>query len=328
MPKTRKKKTANHPEKRRTKVQDKLTAKFEEGSTHSHSALMNTETYNRLYAGLLKCRMMEESASAMLGRQKAAAKYKHAIGEEAAAVATIVALRPEDAVAPSDRGFVAEIVKGTPLKSVFARVLEPGRRGLSSQNRSDDVLHAVTPPTTVEAQMALAAGLGFGAKIEKKAKAVVAIFAQEWTDSDQLRAALVFAVDNRLPLVYVVQSNESLAKGGKQGTADNVATLAQTCGATVITVDGSDAVAVYRVASESISRARKGVGPTIIDCKFASAGEKRATDPLVHMESYMKKRDAWSDKWKERLVKQFTREIDTAVSHAKRVSGKDGRAAR
>ena len=38
-----------------------------------------------------------------------------------------------------------------------------------------------------------------------------------------------------------------------------------------IIVDGSDVVAVWRVAQESIHRARNGAGPTLIDCRMESA---------------------------------------------------------
>ena len=53
-----------------------------------------------------------------------------------------------------------------------------------------------------------------------------------------------------------------------------------------IIVDGQDVVAVWRVAQESIHRARNGAGPTLIDCRMDS---KR--DPLAHMEHYMRKRN-------------------------------------
>ena len=50
-----------------------------------------------------------------------------------------------------------------------------------------------------------------------------------------------------------------------------------------ISVDGNDVVAVYRVASEAITHARKGHGPTLIDCQIAVSG-----DPLKNMQKYLK----------------------------------------
>jgi TPP-dependent pyruvate/acetoin dehydrogenase alpha subunit len=49
-----------------------------------------------------------------------------------------------------------------------------------------------------------------------------------------------------------------------------------------IAVDGNDVVAVYRVASEAITHARKGNGPSLIDCRLSIPG-----DPLQVMEKYL-----------------------------------------
>jgi len=50
----------------------------------------------------------------------------------------------------------------------------------------------------------------------------------------------------------------------------------------VIHVDGTDVVAVYRVATEAITHARKGNGPTLIDCRLSPS-----TDPLLNMQNYL-----------------------------------------
>jgi TPP-dependent pyruvate/acetoin dehydrogenase alpha subunit len=47
-------------------------------------------------------------------------------------------------------------------------------------------------------------------------------------------------------------------------------------------VDGNDVVAVYRVASEAIAHARKGHGPTLIDCRLSIPA-----DPLQNMRNYL-----------------------------------------
>jgi hypothetical protein len=60
-------------------------------------------------------------------------------------------------------------------------------------------------------------------------------------------------------------------------------------GMPVIAVDGNDAVAVYRVAQESIAHARSGSGPTLIVGRIGEwhndAGEY--TDPILRMEAYL-----------------------------------------
>ena len=86
-----------------------------------------------------------------------------------------------------------------------------------------------------------------------------------------------------------------------------------------IAVDGSDVVAVFRVAQEAIRRAREGHGPALIECMTARSNEAEknsggkkpaqhtAQDPLPFMEKYLRRRDLWSAEWSRRMIKEFTK---------------------
>ena len=66
----------------------------------------------------------------------------------------------------------------------------------------------------------------------------------------------------------------------------------------MIPVDGADVVAVYRVATESISHARRGNGPTLIDClPYCIEGEPK-DDPLRKMEVYLSHKGLFDPKLK------------------------------
>jgi pyruvate dehydrogenase E1 component alpha subunit len=103
-----------------------------------------------------------------------------------------------------------------------------------------------------------------------------------------------------------------------------------------ITVDGNDAVAVWRVTQESIHRARTGAGPTLIECVtwrwHAETGERSSNsrrahpsnsarsqhDPLHHMEHYMKKRGLWQQDWKDALAESYRAAIGSVVKSARK----------
>ena len=88
-------------------------------------------------------------------------------------------------------------------------------------------------------------------------------------------------------------------------------------GIPVIRVDASDAVAAYRVTYESITRAREGGGPTIIECA-PWPGDPQPSDPLVKLENYLSGRKLFSSQWKRQLEQKYAVEIDQAV---KSISG-------
>jgi pyruvate dehydrogenase E1 component alpha subunit len=55
-----------------------------------------------------------------------------------------------------------------------------------------------------------------------------------------------------------------------------------------ITTDGNDPVAVYRVAHESIERARRGRGATLIECGHFRTPGARRVDAVTAIKRYMK----------------------------------------
>jgi pyruvate dehydrogenase E1 component alpha subunit len=104
-------------------------------------------------------------------------------------------------------------------------------------------------------------------------------------------AALEYAHHARLPLLLVCAD----ATGGRAGSGtstlgwQSVSKLAKKLRLPVLSVDGDDAVAVYRVAQESVLRARVGDGPAVIWGVLSPKGSKlsRSMQPIARMESYL-----------------------------------------
>jgi TPP-dependent pyruvate/acetoin dehydrogenase alpha subunit len=78
-------------------------------------------------------------------------------------------------------------------------------------------------------------------------------------------------------------------------------------------VDADDAVAIYRVAQESIGRARIGGGPALIECvpfDVRGAGKRAAaSDGIAGLESYLVQRKVVTKVWMEREAKAFARQV-------------------
>ncbi len=74
-------------------------------------------------------------------------------------------------------------------------------------------------------------------------------------------------------------------------------------------------VAVYRVSTEAITHARKGNGPTLIECIFEPS---EIRDPLLKMEAYLTRKGLFSEEWKRQVAVAFKRELDNAIEAAVR----------
>lgn len=81
-----------------------------------------------------------------------------------------------------------------------------------------------------------------------------------------------------------------------------------------IAVDGRDVIAVYRVTKEAISAARKGHGPTLVDCvNFLAPGSrgKDTRDPVASFRGYLKRHNAWSNDY-ESIEENLRRELGSS----------------
>jgi acetoin:2,6-dichlorophenolindophenol oxidoreductase subunit alpha len=157
-------------------------------------------------------------------------------------------------------------------------------------------------------QLAIDAAL---ADKEKSTNVVVVFSSSAATTRVSLRRAVKFASARSLSVIFVVENN-SLA-----GERSNL--KMQQTGLTSITVDGNDVVAVYRVAYESLERVRQGGGPVLIEGKtYRQDGQgpvRSERDPVAHMEQYLAAKGLFTQRWKDQLVKRFTRELDAATRY-------------
>ncbi len=116
---------------------------------------------------------------------------------------------------------------------------------------------------------------------------LVLAFAQTGAVEPGWEAALTWALRADLPLVLAV-ADASGRKAARKGAMDwaGVTKLARRTKLPVISVDGEDAVAIYRVMQECVLRARLGLGPAVI---WGVMGAE-AKAPVARLRSYMRVR--------------------------------------
>ncbi len=309
--------------------------------TGNGSAPLGQDIMRRLYSYMLKCRMVEERARLLFRQGKFAGNYYAAVGQEATEVGATIDLRPEDTVAPSHRNFVTHIMKGTPLRLMFAQLY--ARKTSPDQGRSSPAhcgyapLNIITPASTIAAQLNIGTGVALAYKMQKRDNIVVALSGEGSTSLGFWHEAVNFSGVQHLPIIYIIENNlwaESVPVRLQTAVKD-LSAKAQAYGIPGFTVDGNDVVAVYRASREAIERARNGGGPTIIECKtyrwyghseidpakYRSPEEVehwKARDPLVIGERLLRERGLWSDEWKQQITAEINQEIDEAIEFAEK----------
>ncbi len=186
---------------------------------------------------------------------------------EAILCATLMHIEPGDFVSPPPNA---------PVATLLATERTTGRRKKPEP--------AQTLPATQ--RLATASGIAQGLKLASPGR-----FAVIYTDAGRpetgWQEALTYATTARLPLILVIASVETTrAANSKSLTWPSLSKLARKLRLPVLTVDGADAVAVYRVMQESAHRARLGDGVAVIWCALP-AKSSVATDPLRTMKAYL-----------------------------------------
>jgi TPP-dependent pyruvate/acetoin dehydrogenase alpha subunit len=317
-----------------------MATKAKERVETSPALPIPAEKMRQLYAMMLKCRTMEERIRILYKQSRFTGNYYAAVGQEAIEVGAAIDLRPSDCVAPSHRDFIAGLIKGVPLNSLFsqlyARKTSPDQGRSSPAHNGYAPLNIITPASTIAAQWNIGTGVALAFKMQKKDDITMAFCGEGATSLGFWHEAVNFASVHQLPIVYVVQNNRWAESVNikYQMRNEDVATRAAGYGIPGISVDGQDVVAVYRVVQEAIARARSGGGPSIIECKsyrwFGHSEIDPAKyrdpeeveywhsqrDPIPLTEDYMRKHGVWSDEFKQQVLDAFHQELESAIQFA------------
>jgi pyruvate dehydrogenase E1 component alpha subunit len=196
----------------------------------------------------------------------------------------------------------------------------------------------IMPSPTQATHLAVATSVALANKQKKKGNVVVAFGDKATTTLGCWHEALELAANKSLPIIFVVEDNpwtDPASFEANEEEQDSTAGFdpggkARSNGFPIITVDANDVVAVYRVAYESVERARQGGGPVLVEGKpyrLYSATKRRAAnsaarrskrDPLTHMERYLKTKRLFTPRWKDQLVHEFSQKLDAAVKVAQK----------
>ena len=196
-----------------------------------------------------------------------------AIGQEAAEVGVCAALEPDDFVASTHRGHGHAIAKGADLKPMMAELM--GRKhgysggcGGSMHIFSSD-FGLIGGNGIVGAQIPIATGAAFSAKYRGTRQVSVAFFSEGAANQGAFHEALNLAALWDLPAIYVCENNLYAATTPASITLSppDVAAKAAAYDMPGFIVDGQDVLAVRKVASRAVARARDGDGPTLVECK-------------------------------------------------------------
>jgi len=134
---------------------------------------------------------------------------------------------------------------------------------------SDRRLRIFTGSSSVGTQIPHASGIALASKLRGEDDLALASFGEGATSKGDFHEGVNFAAVQRLPVIFFCQNNGYAIseRAERQMAVKSVADRAAGYGIPGVSVDGNDAIAVWRAVGEAADRARAGEGPTLIEAR-------------------------------------------------------------
>lgn len=242
------------------------------------------EVLSHLYSLMLKARLLAK-------RWRNAPQMSEAI-----LAASLQNAEPTDLLVSAGVHPILEVLSGTAVVDV-----EPRLRKATNEPPKTRVIFAGK-----DAAAGVASGLALALKSASSSALVIVIVSASVTRGAAWEQATEFAAANRLPIVFVSDGTGARSMRRHEGSELSHWPFP------TIAVDGRDVIAVYRVTKEAIAAARRGHGPTLVDCvNFVAPGGrgKDNRDPLASFRGYLKRHNAWQEEWAKGLEAALAAEI-------------------
>lgn len=218
-------------------------------------------------------RRFEEKIIEVYGFQDMKSPVHLCIGQEAIAAGVCAHLEREDYIFTTHRGHGHCLAKGMDPKELYAefygRVTGCCRGKGGSMHPAAPALGIPGTTAIVGGSIPLAAGAGLASQMRGDGRVSVAFFGDGAADQGAFHESLNFAAVKKLPVLFVCENNYYATNSPLSARQPHPDIYLRAAGYGIpgVSLDGNDVLAVYQAAQEAVHRARRGDGPTLLECK-------------------------------------------------------------
>jgi pyruvate dehydrogenase E1 component alpha subunit len=231
------------------------------------------------------------------------------LGQEAVAAGCAAAMQPGDLSFCTYRGHAHTLARGVPVEKVLGELM--GRdnglmRGKGGSMHLTSVEHGVMGSyAIIGSHLPIACGSAWRAQYKHQSDVSVCFFGDGTTNIGAFHEALNLAAIWKLPVVFVCENNlymEYTPISEVTAVPSPAGDRAASYGLPKIVIDGNDADTVYLTMKQAYDKARRGEGPSMIEClTYRYSGHSRADPAKYRPEGEL-------DRWKQRDPVKIYRE--------------------
>ena len=305
---------------------------------HYPTAGLDADTLLRLYAHLLRPRLIEEKMLRQL-RGGVISKWFSGIGQEAISVGCTLALQPEEYIFTMHRNLGVFTAREVPLRRLFAQW--QGKAGGFTKGRDRSFHFGSTEHRIVGMishlgpQLALAAGVALWHRLRGEAHVSLAFTGDGGTSEGDFHEALNIAAVWKLPVIFVIENNGYglSTPVHEQYACDSLADRGVGYGMRALSIDGNNVVEVYETVRQLAEELRADPAPVLLECRtFRVRGHEEASgvkyvppeliaawearDPVTTFATHLRERGLLDDALQERLESEIRRAIEEGLAAA------------
>jgi len=225
-------------------------------------------------------------------------------GQEAVPVGAIAALQRDDQVVATYRGHGWALESGIKARALLAELCHKAD-GINGGRSGSALVMApehrfLGENSIVGAGLPIACGAALASVSEGADRVVVVSFGDGAMSQGAVHEAFVFAASRQLPVVFICENNgwSEMTPTSSIVKVPRLARRALGYGFPGVTIDGTDPQVVRDSVAEAAERARRGEGPTLIECVLPRLWGHYNRD----IEHYRSKEDRKNAKEKDPLL--------------------------
>jgi len=231
------------------------------------------EVLRELYRMMLKIQKVELKINELYHEDEMKTPVHLCLGQEAVAAGVCRHLNTDDYVFSNHRGHGHYMAKGGDVKTMVAELYNRetgcsrGRGG--SMHLIDTSVGLPGTSSIVGGCVPIATGAALGSVLKKDNRVSVAFFGDAAVEEGVTYESINFAMLKKLPVVYVCENNfySVFSHLSKRQAKDDIYRRFEGLSIPGYRVDGNNVIEVYRIAKKAIGNARRGGGPSFMECR-------------------------------------------------------------
>ncbi len=249
----------------------------------------NSEDLKHWFEQILVIRGTEKAAFDLFMSGLVKGTTHLAAGQEAVAVGTSAALRPDDFVWATYRGHHHAMARGLSAEACLAELMSKATGSSQGKGGSMHLTSAenymMGSYAIVGSHLPMAVGSAWSSILRGSGQVSVAFFGDGATNIGAFHEAINLAAVWKLPVIFICENNlymEYTPISAVTAVEHPAADRASSYSLPRIVIDGNDVVTVRDEVAKAVAKARAGEGPSIIEClTYRHYGHSR-TDPAKY----------------------------------------------